>query len=100
MVMILALSGCGISQEQYDQLKSELTSSQEQVGDLTKTKGELENSLNDSTKLNEEINTQVEDLTKASEELENSLNNSTKLNEELDTRVEVACPHKGYHLLC
>ena len=88
MVMILALTGCGIPQDQYDQLKSELTSSQQQVGDLTKAGEELEKSLNNATKLNEEINTRVEDLTKAGEELEKSLNNATKLNEEINTRVE------------
>ncbi len=64
MIMVLALSGCssGIPQEQHDQLTSELTSSQQQL---------------------EELNTRVEDLTKTNGELENSLNNSTKLNEEL-----------------
>jgi len=62
MIMVLALSGCGIPQEQYDQLTSELASSQQQL---------------------EELNTRVEDLTKENAELENSLNNSTKLNEEL-----------------
>ena len=88
MVMILALAGCGIPQDQYDKLKSELTSSQQQVGDLTEAGKELENSLNNSTKLNEEISARVEDLSKAGKELENSLNNSTKLNEEINTRVE------------
>ncbi len=88
MVMIPALTGCGIPQEQFDQLKSELTSSRQQVGDLAKAGGELENSLNNSTKLNEELSARVEDLTKAGEELENSLDNSTSLNEELNTRVE------------
>lgn len=62
MIMVLALSGCGIPQEQYDQLTSELASSQQQL---------------------EELNTRVEDLTKTNGELENSLNNSAKLNEEL-----------------
>jgi hypothetical protein len=62
MIMALALPGCGIPQEQYDQLKSESDSFQQQL---------------------EELNTRVEDLTKTSGELENSLNNSTKLNEEL-----------------
>ncbi len=57
MIIALTLSGCssGIPQEQYDQLESELTSSQQQVEDLTKTNGELENLLNDSIKLNEEL---------------------------------------------
>lgn len=64
MIIALALSGCssGIPQEQYDQLTSELTSSQQQleeldtrVGDLTKENAALENSLNNSTKLNEEL---------------------------------------------
>lgn len=64
MIIALALSGCssGIPQEQYDQLTSELASSQQQL---------------------EELNTRVEDLTEENAALENSLNNSTKLNEEL-----------------
>ena len=64
MIMVLALSGCGIPQGQYDQLKSESDSFQQQL---------------------EELNTRVEDLTKTTGELENSFNNSTKLNEELST---------------
>ncbi len=90
MIMVLALSGCGIPQDQYDQLKSQLTSSQQQqdglntqVADLTKTNGEFEKSLNDSTKLNEELNTRIEDLTKANTALKSSSGNSAKLNEEL-----------------
>ncbi len=64
MIMVLALSGCssGIPQEQYDQLRSESDSFQQQL---------------------EELNTRVEDLTKTNGELENSLNNSARLNEEL-----------------
>jgi hypothetical protein len=64
MIMVLALSGCssGIPQEQYDQLRSESDSFQQQL---------------------EELNTRVEDLTKTNGELENSFNNSAKLNEEL-----------------
>ncbi len=95
MIMGLTLSGCGIPQDQYDQLKSGLASSQQQVEDLTKTNEELENSLNDSTKLNEELNTRVEDLTKTSGETENALNSSTKLNEELNTRVEDLTKNSG-----
>jgi len=64
MLMVLALSGCGIPQAQHDQLQSELTSSQQQteelnikVDDLTKTIGELENTSNNSAKLNEELST-------------------------------------------
>ncbi len=74
--MVLALSGCGIPQDQYDQVKSELTSFQQQleelntrVEDLTKTNGELENSLNNSTKLNEELNANIEGSARLNEEL-------------------------------
>ncbi len=62
MAIALALSSCGIPQEQYDQLQSELTSSQQQL---------------------EELNTKIEDLTKANAEFEDLVNNSARLNEEL-----------------
>ena len=62
MIIALALSGCGIPQEQYVQLESELTSSQQQL---------------------EELNTKIEDLTKENVELEDLVNNSATLNEEL-----------------
>ncbi len=48
MIMVLALSGCGISQDSYDQLMSESTSFQKQL---------------------EEANTRVKDLSKLNEEL-------------------------------
>ncbi len=64
MIIVLALSACGIPQEQYDQLNSELASSRQQleelntkVGDLTKTNAALEDSANDSARLNEELST-------------------------------------------
>ena len=66
MIIALALSGCGIPQEQYDQLKSELTSSQQQL---------------------EELNTKIEDLTKVNAALEDLVNNSATLNEELSAIV-------------
>lgn len=85
VIIALALSGCGIPQIQYDQLKSELTYSQQQleelntkVGDLTKTNEALEDSA-------EELNTRVEDLTRAKAALEDSANDLAKLNEELST---------------
>ncbi len=62
MIMVLALSACGSSQEQHDQLNSELASSRQQleelntkVGDLTKTNAALEDSADDSARLNEEL---------------------------------------------
>ena len=106
MIIVLALSGCGIPQMQYDQLKSELTYSQQQleelgikVEDLTKANIALEDLVNNDAKLNEELNTKVGDLTEANEELntrvedltrakaalEDSANDSAKLNEELST---------------
>ena len=90
MIMMLGLSGCGIPQDQYDQLMSQLTSSQQQqevlntrVADLTKTNGEFEKSLNDAAKLNEELNTRIEDLIAANTALNDSVGNSAKLNKEL-----------------
>ncbi|MFC1951961.1 hypothetical protein ACFLYI_02830 [Chloroflexota bacterium] len=92
MIIVLALSGCGIPQMQYDQLKSELTYSQQQleelgikVEDLTKANIALEDLVNNDTKLNEELNTRVEDLIRAKAALEDSANDSAKLNEELST---------------
>lgn len=76
MIMVLALSGCGIPQDQYDQLKPESDSFQQQLE-------ELNTRVEDLAKTNGELNTRVEDLTKTNGELENSFNNSTKLNEEL-----------------
>lgn len=64
MIIVPALSGCssGIPQEQYDQSQSELTSSNQQL---------------------EEFNTKIENLTKEIAELEDLINNSATLNEEL-----------------
>jgi len=78
MIIALALSGCssGIPQEQYDQLTSELTSSQQQL---------------------EELDTRVGDLTKENAALENSLNNSTKLNEELSAIAAYSIWFDYYH---
>ncbi|MFC1907896.1 hypothetical protein ACFLWT_00690 [Chloroflexota bacterium] len=63
LLVMLALSGCqsGITQEQYDELQSELTSSNQQL---------------------EELNIKVRDLTEANAELENSVNDSATLNKE------------------
>ncbi len=118
VTMMLALSACGVPQDQYNQLRSELTSSQQQleglntriedltktngelntqVEDLTKTNGELEASLNSATKLNEEIKAQVEDLTKTSGELKNSLNSATKLNEELSAIAAYSLWYDHYY---
>ncbi len=72
MIMVLALSGCGTPQEQYDQSTPELTSFQQQL---------------------EELNTRVEDLTKTNRELENSFNNSTKLNEGV-----TACSNSSHYI--
>jgi vacuolar-type H+-ATPase subunit I/STV1 len=66
MIIALALSGCGIPQEQYEQLESELTSSQQQL---------------------EELNTKIENLSKEIAELEDLVNNSATLNEELSAIV-------------
>ncbi|MFC1912693.1 hypothetical protein ACFLX7_00630 [Chloroflexota bacterium] len=64
MIIAFVLSGCssGISQEQYEQLQSELTSSQQQL---------------------EELNTKIEDLIKANAEFKDLVDNSAILNEEL-----------------
>ncbi len=64
IIVALALAGCssGIPQEQYDQLQSELASSQQQL---------------------DELNTKIEDSTKENVELEDLVNNSATLNEEL-----------------
>ncbi len=76
MIIVLALSGCGIPQDQYDQLRSESTSFQQQL---------------------EELSTRIEDLTKTNGELENSLNNSTKLNEDLSAIVAYSLWYDHYY---
>ncbi len=96
-LLSILIIGCGIPQDQYDQLKSELTSSQQQVEDLTKTNGELNTRVEDLTKTRGELNTQIEDLTKTRGELEDLFDDSIKLNEELSAIVAYSIWYDYYY---
>jgi hypothetical protein len=86
----LLLSACSAPQYQSDQLQSDLTTAQKQLG-------ELNTRVDDLTKTNSELESSLGNATKVGEGLKNSLTDAAKLNQELSTIAAYSLWYDGYY---